>query len=111
MEEEKKEEAAYMIGGSLWEELSLWRKNRSRARGLVAICEGVDLNRNFGFKWGEAKTISIQAGSNLACVETYAGPGPFSEPETRNIANFVASIQQKQTVMVSDSRVSKCSKK
>ena len=61
----------------------------------------MDLNRNFGYKWGEAKSISIQAGSSLSCVETYAGPGPFSEPETRNIANFVASIQQKQTVMVS----------
>ena len=32
------------------------------------------------------------------CMETYAGPTPFSEPEARNIANFVSSIQQNVVV-------------
>ena len=58
----------------------------------------MDLNRNFGYHWADAKTISPQGGSSLSCMETYAGPRPFSEPESRNIANFVSSIQQNVVV-------------
>lgn len=76
----------------------LWRKNRARNGGLtsllMSLCDGVDLNRNFGYQWKKAKTLSPQAGSSQICMETYAGPAPFSEPEARNIANFVSSIQQ-----------------
>merc|ERR1712066_286187 len=72
----------------------LWRKNRSPAFGLgsllLALCDGVDLNRNFGYKWLRADTISPQGGTRINCAETYSGPGPFSEPESRNIANFVS---------------------
>ncbi|XP_059062397.1 carboxypeptidase B-like [Achroia grisella] len=48
-----------------------WRKNRAPS----TLCPGVDLNRNFDINWGEAS-------SNIACMETFHGPEPFSEPET-----------------------------
>ena len=53
----------------------LWRKNRG---GLGAgRCAGVDLNRNFGYKWG------LQGASNRPCSEIFAGASEFSEPETK----------------------------
>ncbi|XP_076649892.1 carboxypeptidase B [Halictus rubicundus] len=58
----------------------LWRKNRRRAIG--SSCTGVDLNRNFGYRWGGKGT------SKDPCREIYAGSGPFSEPETSAIKNF-----------------------
>ncbi|XP_043264933.1 carboxypeptidase B-like [Colletes gigas] len=58
----------------------LWRKNRKRAIG--SSCTGVDLNRNFGYRWGGMGT------SKDPCREIYAGSGPFSEPETNAIKNF-----------------------
>ena len=39
---------------------------------------GVDLNRNFGYKWGH----DDEGSSNGPCEEDYRGPSPFSEPET-----------------------------
>lgn len=57
-----------------------WRKNRSRAD---ARCAGTDLNRNYSFMWGTGGS------SNNECSDTYMGPQPFSEPETRAIKNFV----------------------
>ncbi|CAK9812749.1 Carboxypeptidase B [Anthophora plagiata] len=58
----------------------LWRKNRKRSVG--SLCTGVDLNRNFGYRWGGMGT------SKDPCREIYAGSGPFSEPETNAIKNF-----------------------
>merc|ERR1719412_1305942 len=77
----------------------LWRKNRARNGGLssllLSLCDGVDLNRNFGYHWSDALTpLHIQSGTQLNCMETYSGPAPFSEPETRNIRDFVTSIKQ-----------------
>ncbi|XP_052060732.1 carboxypeptidase B-like [Mytilus californianus] len=57
----------------------LWRKNRRRplfGDNLTDICHGVDLNRNFDYKWGEGTSTEDP------CTETYSGPSPFSEPET-----------------------------
>lgn len=49
---------------------------------------GVDPNRNYGGLWGgpgaDADDVSSQ---------TYRGPGPFSEPETRNIQSVVSTNQ------------------
>lgn len=58
----------------------MWRKNRTRnANGTF----GVDLNRNYGFKWGTGGS-STNPGS-----DTYMGTKPFSEPETINIKNYI----------------------
>lgn len=57
----------------------LWRKNRRRN----SVCMGVDLNRNYGYKWGG------QGASRQPCAETFAGSGPFSEPETKAVQDFL----------------------
>jgi hypothetical protein len=58
-----------------------WRKNRAdHGEGSI----GVDLNRNYGYMWGGAGA-SRNPGS-----ETYRGPEPFSELETRAIRDFVS---------------------
>uniref|UniRef100_A0A1B0GIS5 Zinc carboxypeptidase A 1 n=1 Tax=Lutzomyia longipalpis TaxID=7200 RepID=A0A1B0GIS5_LUTLO len=60
----------------------LWRKTR-RPYGMSY---GVDANRNFGFHW-------MEKGSSLRpCSEIFAGPRPFSEPETWALATFLKNI-------------------
>lgn len=60
----------------------LWRKNRGgTGRGR---CAGVDLNRNFGYKWGG------QGASRQPCSEIFAGTEAFSEPETIAQRDFMA---------------------
>ncbi|XP_055615763.1 carboxypeptidase B-like [Toxorhynchites rutilus septentrionalis] len=59
----------------------LWRKNRRRSS--IIQCVGVDLNRNYGHKWGG------QGASRQPCSEIFAGKGPFSEPETKAVENFM----------------------
>jgi hypothetical protein len=46
---------------------------------------GVDLNRNYGYKFASSDIGS----SNDPCDEAYRGPYPFSEPETQAIKKFV----------------------
>ncbi|XP_055624852.1 carboxypeptidase B-like [Toxorhynchites rutilus septentrionalis] len=58
-----------------------WRKTRRPHRR----CHGTDINRNFGFHWGE------KGASRNECVPTFAGPEAFSEPETRALRNFLLS--------------------
>ncbi len=64
----------------------LWRKNR-RNNGDGTF--GVDLNRNYGYQWG----IDNVGSSPNSGSETYRGPGPFSEPETRLIRDFCLQHQ------------------
>ena len=46
---------------------------------------GVDLNRNYAYKWGVGDSTS-----DKECLsETYAGPSAFSEPETRVMKEFL----------------------
>ena len=59
----------------------MWRKNRRKNTGGSY---GVDLNRNYGYKWGNV------GASNNPNDETYHGTGPFSEPCTVSIKNLVA---------------------
>ena len=59
----------------------LWRKNRSSPE-KGGVCIGVDLNRNYGYRWGGLGT------SKQPCREIFAGTGPFSEPETNAVKNF-----------------------
>lgn len=58
-----------------------WRKNR-RDNGDGSF--GVDLNRNYGFGWGHDDAGSSPSPDG----QTYRGPAPFSEPETRAIKYF-----------------------
>ncbi|XP_012288601.2 carboxypeptidase B [Orussus abietinus] len=61
----------------------MWRKTRSVNN--FSSCYGVDANRNFGLKW-----MTVGASSN-PCSDTYAGPKPFSEPETQALRDFALS--------------------
>ncbi|KAL1501714.1 hypothetical protein ABEB36_006995 [Hypothenemus hampei] len=62
----------------------LWRKNRRHTVG--APCVGTDLNRNFGYCW------MCGGASSNSCSETYAGPEPFSEPESQAVRNWLLSV-------------------
>ena len=61
-----------------------WRKNR-RDNGKSNF--GVDINRNYGYKWG-----IDNAGSSLnPASEVYRGTAAFSEPETRAVRDLFLS--------------------
>jgi murein tripeptide amidase MpaA len=60
----------------------MWRKNR-RDNGNGTW--GVDLNRNYGYMWGYNDDGSSPSGIE----ETYRGTGPFSEPATQVVRDFV----------------------
>uniref|UniRef100_A0A6M2E0R1 Zinc carboxypeptidase A 1 n=1 Tax=Xenopsylla cheopis TaxID=163159 RepID=A0A6M2E0R1_XENCH len=62
----------------------LWRKTRQP----FGTCYGTDANRNFAYKW-----MTGGASSN-PCSDTFAGPTPFSEPETRAVSNFIMANSQ-----------------
>jgi len=67
-----------------------WRKNRRRnSNGTF----GVDLNRNYDYKWG---TVGI---SHNPSSDTYCGTGPFSEPETQALKTFIESKSNLTTVL------------
>ncbi len=56
-----------------------WRKNRRDNGGSF----GVDLNRNYGYKWGTNSGSSSNPNNN-----TYHGTAGFSEPETQSVRDF-----------------------
>ena len=58
-----------------------WRKNRRHNSDGTF---GVDLNRNYGYGWGDDDGSSGTPGA-----ETYRGTEPFSEPESRAVRDFV----------------------
>ncbi|MDH3890674.1 MAG: M14 family zinc carboxypeptidase [candidate division Zixibacteria bacterium] len=62
----------------------MWRKNR-RDNGDGSF--GVDLNRNYGYQWG----YDDEGSSPWPDDPTYRGTGPFSEPESQNMRDFIAS--------------------
>jgi len=57
-----------------------WRKNRRQNSNNTF---GVDLNRNYGFKWGTGGSSSNPSS------DTFKGPTPFSEPETTAVKNYL----------------------
>lgn len=60
----------------------LWRKNAWRDQNNIV---GVDLNRNYPTGWGSCSGSSGNKNS-----DTYRGPEPASEPESRALMNLVA---------------------
>jgi hypothetical protein len=68
----------------------LWRKNLrdNNGDGQIAPGDGVDLNRNFDYKWG----YDNEGSSPSPASETYRGPGPNSEPETQVLDRFVRRV-------------------
>jgi murein tripeptide amidase MpaA len=76
---------------------ALWRKNRRTAPPSSAACTGVDLNRNYDFLWNFPAYFNVSASgivdSTDPCnYQLYNGPGPFSEPESRNAKSIFDSF-------------------
>jgi carboxypeptidase A2 len=61
-----------------WTNDRMWRKNRKP--DAATGCVGVDLNRNFDFRWGN-DGVSFDP-----CYETYCGASGGSEPETAAVS-------------------------
>ncbi|XP_046653361.1 carboxypeptidase B-like [Daphnia pulicaria] len=59
----------------------LWRKSRSETGSRK--CRGVDLNRNFGFQWGDRGSYADP------CAISFRGIKAFSEPESIATSNFI----------------------
>ncbi|MEU2058659.1 M14 family zinc carboxypeptidase [Streptomyces sp. NPDC013455] len=64
----------------------LWRKNLRDVNGdgVIGTGDGVDLNRNFPYKWG----YDDEGSSPNPTSQTYRGASPASEPETRALDAF-----------------------
>jgi carboxypeptidase T len=68
----------------------MWRKNRARNKDGSF---GVDLNRNYGFKWGTGGS------SKDTSSDVYMGPAAFSENETQAIKNFIENTHNITTLL------------
>jgi murein tripeptide amidase MpaA len=71
----------------------LWRKNRNPAPS-GSNCAGVDLNRNWPYKWD----VTPGGSSSDPCDETYRGEQAGDQPETAGMANFVDDVASKQDI-------------
>ncbi|MEU3091491.1 M14 family zinc carboxypeptidase [Streptomyces massasporeus] len=67
-----------------------WRKNLRDVNGdgTITTGDGVDLNRNFAYKWG----YDDEGSSPNPTSQTYRGAGPNSEPETQALDAFQKRI-------------------
>jgi hypothetical protein len=68
----------------------LWRKNLrdNNGDGQITDGDGVDPNRNFDYKWG----YDNEGSSDDPASETYRGPGPNSEPESKALDNLFKRV-------------------
>ncbi|KAI0277041.1 Zn-dependent exopeptidase [Russula aff. rugulosa BPL654] len=72
-----------------WEKDRFWHKNRLQL-GPETRCVGVDMNRNWGFKW-KAKSNDFhddQSRPEDPCSHWYPGSRPFQAPEVNNMENY-----------------------
>ncbi len=68
----------------------LWRKNLrdNDGDGVITGLDGVDLNRNFPYRWG----YDDEGSSPSIASDTYRGPAPASEPETRALDGLMRRV-------------------
>uniref|UniRef100_A0A1I8JW39 Zinc carboxypeptidase A 1 n=1 Tax=Anopheles quadriannulatus TaxID=34691 RepID=A0A1I8JW39_ANOQN len=67
-----------------------WRKTRSQSS---VLCRGADPNRNWAYNF-------MQGGaSSVPCSDTFAGASPFSEIETRQLSDFIATLDNLSTYL------------
>lgn len=84
----------YWFNERIWDStgtFGLWRKNLrdNNLNGITSTGDGIDLNRNFGEKWG----LNNVGSSGTPSSETYRGPSAYSEPETQVQRNVVAALK------------------
>ncbi|WP_272022877.1 M14 family zinc carboxypeptidase, partial [Olleya namhaensis] len=75
----------------------LQRKNLRDGGTNNSEVRGVDVNRNFDYFWGADGQAS--GSSNIPTSDTYRGPNPFSEPESRILRDFVLARNFKTVLM------------
>jgi hypothetical protein len=68
----------------------LWRKNLrdNNGDGQTQVGDGVDPNRNFPNHWG----WDDEGSSSIQSSDTYRGPSPMSEPETKAMVGLLDRI-------------------
>jgi hypothetical protein len=71
----------------------LWRKNLrdNDKNGQITVGDGVDPNRNFPNHWG----YDNEGSSSITSSDTYRGPEPMSEPETKAMVRLLDRIKFK----------------
>ena len=79
--------AEYDISGSRYK----WHRKNTRKNPDGEI--GVDLNRNYSFRWGGA------GASHSPYSDTYCGPSAFSEPETQVMKKFMEDYGNVKTLL------------
>ena len=68
----------------------MWRKNMRKERNDLY---GVDLNRNYGYKWGTGGSSSRRRS------DVFMGPKPFSEPETIAVKEYLEENEHIKMVL------------
>lgn len=68
-----------------WDKNRLWRKTRKPSS---LLCFGADPNRNWDNHFNEGGT------STNPCSDLFAGTAPFSEPEVKQLSDYLKSIPQ-----------------
>ncbi|KAH8256594.1 hypothetical protein KR026_003630, partial [Drosophila bipectinata] len=68
---------------------------QQKQRGPEKVCYGVDLDRNWLYHWGK------RGSSKAPCNEFYAGPAPFSEPETKAVSDFLMDYRTQIKLYIS----------
>ncbi|KAK7689355.1 hypothetical protein QCA50_007146 [Cerrena zonata] len=87
-----------------WEYDRFWYKNRQIV-GPNEKCVGIDMNRNWGYKWKPVAEFPLRTSDELAkkkkkqprvptdpCSHWYPGHRPFESPEVNNIANYITTL-------------------
>jgi len=66
-----------------------WRKNTNPGDGTAPFpLYGVDLNRNYDAQWGQVPGGASTDPADL----TYQGTGPFSEPESQSLRDYLLNV-------------------
>ncbi|GJQ67861.1 hypothetical protein Trydic_g16625 [Trypoxylus dichotomus] len=74
----------------------LWRKNMNTNKSNLKECQGVDLNRNFPYKFGREPGSSKDKSSFM-----YRGRYALSEPESKALANTLCRYRKRVKLFIS----------
>ncbi|ORZ38145.1 hypothetical protein BCR44DRAFT_44618 [Catenaria anguillulae PL171] len=84
----------------------LWRKNRQPIGH--ASCLGIDINRNWPFRWSSAtrnnangNSTTTTSGTNAAqCDPTFPGTGPADAKETQALMSWIQSLRSSPSLQL-----------